>query len=452
MDTDLAASCRNQVKVKYCYSCMFWLIRLYNASSHRQLMSDTKYISLYINARWMPMVEHGYDVVLVGGCGHVGLPLGVALASTGLKVGLYDISSSAVSQVNQGVAPFFEPGLEPLLKECIDSSLLIASTERTIVETAESIIVIIGTPVDEHQNPEPHKVLEAVRELLPHLTNDQQLILRSTVYPGTTKLIEQMIESSGLNLQVSFCPERIAEGHAMVELFELPQLVASRSEEGFARCSALFEKLTKKIVRMTPEEAELAKLFTNAWRYIKFAAANQLFMLAENFGLNYENIREGLQEDYPRAKDLPRSGFAAGPCLLKDTLQLAAFNNNDFVLGHAAINVNEGMPLYVVSKLETTYKIQEMTVGILGMAFKAESDDIRSSLAYKLKRILRYKAKNVLTSDPYVQNDPDLVTVEELLGRSDLIIIGAPHSEYATLFVDVPLVDIWGFRGGSSGL
>ena len=170
-------------------------------------------------------------------------------------------------------------------------------------------------------------------------------------------------------------------------------------------------------------------------------------MMANDFGLDYERIRAGLTFDYPRASDLPGAGFAAGPCLLKDTMQLAAFNNNNFVLGHAAMMVNEGLPLYMVSRLERTYPLSTMTVGLLGMSFKAESDDIRSSLSYKLKRLLRFKAKEVLCHDPYVTVDPDLSPLEDVLERSDLLILSTPHRVYQELEVDVPLIDIWGPSG-----
>jgi UDP-N-acetyl-D-mannosaminuronic acid dehydrogenase len=129
-------------------------------------------------------------------------------------------------------------------------------------------------------------------------------------------------------------------------------------------------------------------------------------------------------------------------------MQLAAFNNNNFVLGHAAMMVNEGLPLYLVDRLSRRYDLSTMTIGILGMAFKGDSDDIRSSLAYKLKRILRFKAAGVLCSDPYVKVDADLVAETEALQRSDLLIIGAPHKRYIELEIDKPVVDIWGLRGG----
>jgi UDP-N-acetyl-D-mannosaminuronic acid dehydrogenase len=259
-------------------------------------------------------------------------------------------------------------------------------------------------------------------------------------------MVEQLLVNLRLDVDVAFCPERIAEGQAMRELYELPQIVASRSERALERATKLFRNLAHEIVYLEPEEAELAKLFTNTWRYIKFATANQLFMMANDFGLDYERIRAAVTYQYPRASDLPGAGFAAGPCLFKDTMQLAAFNNNNFHLGQASVMINEGLPLYLVARLEQSFDLSDLTVGILGMAFKAESDDIRSSLSYKLKRILRFKAARVLTHDPYVTVDPDLVALDALLTEADLLIIATPHSVYRDFETTKPVIDIWNLR------
>ena len=247
----------------------------------------------------------------------------------------------------------------------------------------------------------------------------------------------------GRQIDVVFCPERIAEGRAMVELGALPQLVAARTDVGFERAEALFGRIATEMVRLEPEEAELAKLFTNTYRYIKFAIANQFYMVANEYGLDFERIRGALTHNYPRAADMPGPGFAAGPCLFKDTMQLAAFNNNNFTLGHSSMLINEGLPLYLVSKADDRYGLEGKTVGILGMAFKSESDDTRASLSYKLKRILRFRAGEVLCTDPYVTTDPDLVPLEEVLERSDLLFVGAPHTPYRQLAPTSPVIDIW---------
>jgi UDP-N-acetyl-D-mannosaminuronic acid dehydrogenase len=227
----------------------------------------------------------------------------------------------------------------------------------------------------------------------------------------------------------------------------LPQIVSGRTAGVAERADKLFRHLSEKIIHLTPEEAELAKLFVNTWRYTRFAIANQLYMIANDFGVDFERIRTAVTEDYPRAKDLPGAGFAAGPCLLKDTMQLAAFNNNNFVLGHASMMVNEGLPSYLVSRLERRFDLGEMSVGLLGMSFKAGSDDIRDSLSYKLKRILKIKARRVVCTDPYVTVDPDLLPLEVVLQESDLLVICSPHRQYAELQTTLPVIDIWNLRG-----
>ncbi|MCW6011276.1 nucleotide sugar dehydrogenase, partial [Micromonospora sp. CPCC 205371] len=306
--------------------------------------------------------------------------------------------------------------------------------------------VVVGTPVDEHLNPDLGAVPRALERCVEHLAPGQLVILRSTVYPGVTALTEKLLSSKGLAVDVAFCPERIAEGKALTELFDLPQIVAARTPEVTARAEKFFRNLTDQIVPLEPEEAELAKLFTNTWRYIKFATANQFWMMANDFGLDFARIRHAITFDYPRASDLPMPGFAAGPCLFKDTMQLAAFNRNNFVLGHSAMLINEGLPLYVVSRLESRFDLSAMSVGILGMAFKGGSDDPRESLAYKLRKILLLKARETLCTDPYI-SDERFTPLAEVLERADLLVIASPHPEYRDLTTDKPLIDMWGLTG-----
>jgi UDP-N-acetyl-D-mannosaminuronic acid dehydrogenase len=393
-------------------------------------------------------VAFSLDVVVVGGCGHVGLPLGIGFADRGLKTAVYDINSASVAMVNRAELPFDEPGAAPVIERVIASGMLRASDDPAVISEAEHVIVVIGTPVDEHLNPDARAVPDAVLAIADRLRPGQLMVLRSTVFPGVTSLVESELERVGVSVDVSFCPERIAEGKAMTELFSLPQIISGRTDAVVARADKLFSNLTGVTVRLSPEEAELAKLFTNVWRYIKFAASNQLFMMANDFGLDYERIRSALAFEYPRANDIPRAGFAAGPCLFKDTMQLAAFTDNKFVLGHSAMLVNEGLPLYVVTKMGERFPdLSKMTVGILGMAFKSESDDTRSSLSYKLRRILRFRAGNVVCADPYVTTDPRLVPHDELMATADVVVIGAPHERYRALVTDKPIIDIWGITG-----
>ena len=384
------------------------------------------------------------NVVVVGGCGHVGLPFGMVLADHGMQVALLDIDKAKVEEVNAGKMPFLENGAEPLLKKVIGKSLH-ATTDRECLRKAGVIISVIGTPVDEHLNPTVAALYRSLDELIEYVPDDSLLVLRSTLYPGVTRLIFDRIKDRGRKIHVAFCPERIAEGKALEELTSLPQIISAFEPAALAKARDVFGGITQTLIELEPLEAELAKLFSNSWRYLNFAASNQFYMLAASYGLDFYRIYNAVTQEYPRMRSFARAGFAAGPCLLKDTLQLSAFSSNNFFLGHAAMLVNEGLPNFIVSQLRGDH-LSQRTVAILGMAFKGDSDDNRSSLSYKLKKLLRVEAREVLCTDPFVP-DPTLVPLEQAIEQADIIILGAPHSAYRDLQLppEKKVVDVWGY-------
>ena len=235
----------------------------------------------------------------------------------------------------------------------------------------------------------------------------------------------------------------------MEELVQLPQIVAAFDPAALDRARKLFLSIAPSVVELAPLEAELAKLFTNSWRYLNFAISNQFYVLAQTYGLDFHRIHEAVTRDYPRMQSFARPGFAAGPCLLKDTLQLSAFSNNNFFMGHAAMLVNEGLPNFIVEQLRRS-GVANQRVAILGMAFKSDSDDKRESLSYKLRNLLNVYAKEVFCTDPYVP-DPSLVPLETALERADVVILGAPHSIYRDLRIPEAkkVVDVWNFWGSA---
>lgn len=394
-------------------------------------------------------MKTSWRVAIIGGCGRVGLPFGIVLASQGHRVTLIDTNRSRVIAVNSGEMPFKEDGADEALKTLVNEFKIGATTDQGVVAEADAVVIVVGTPVDDHLAPVLNTIPEMVEQLAKDgvLNDDQLIILRSTVYPGVTSAVERALARHDLATSVALCPERISEGQAMVELFQLPQIVASHTQEGLDKARALLCGVSMKIIQTTPEEAELAKLFTNAWRYIKFAIANQFFEIAHRHQVNYEALRQIMSHDYPRASDIPSAGWAAGPCLLKDTAQLAAFSLNQFSLGREAIFVNEGLPTYIVDWMDRNYNLRESTVGILGMAFKAGSDDNRESLSYKLKKLLKFRAGRVLCTDPWV-NDGRLVGLNKVLDQSDILVVGAPHPEYDEIRADKTreVIDIWSGR------
>jgi UDP-N-acetyl-D-mannosaminuronic acid dehydrogenase len=388
------------------------------------------------------------DVVVLGGAGHVGLPLSLAFADAGLRTGIYDISQPTLDRIAAGEMPFLENGADELLRKVLATGRLELSDEASILARTDQIVVVIGTPVDEFLGPSMTVFERAVAQISPHLREGALVVLRSTVYPGTTAHVEGRLRAIGCVADVAFCPERIAEGHALEELRTLPQIVGADSDRAGARAEALFGRLAAKTIRTSSKEAELAKLFTNTWRYMKFAVANQFFMIADQAGVDYTNVLDAIRTDYPRAADLPGPGFAAGPCLFKDTMQLAAFTSDHFPLGQAAMQVNEGLPAYIVSALERRYGgLAGRTVGILGMAFKAESDDARASLSYKLRKLLAWAGARVLCTDPYVE-DERLTTLDCVLKDSEILVLGVPHRAYRELQIGgKDVVDVWGALG-----
>lgn len=386
-----------------------------------------------------------YDLCVVGGAGHVGLPLALVFAEKAQNVLIYDINEATLATIGSGVVPFLEHEAEPLLRQTLEQQRLTLSSDASEVGRARVVIITIGTPVDEFLNPVHRLMEECIDSLAPHLKSTELVVLRSTVFPGTTEWLGRRLQELGCTAQVAFCPERVVQGYAIREVQELPQLISGTTPEAARLAKELFELAAPSTVELTPKEAEFAKLFTNAYRYIQFAATNQFFMMAHAAGVDYHRILEGIKTDYPRAKDIPGPGFAAGPCLFKDTMQLSAFSHNNFSLGHAAMLVNEGLVLYLVEALAQQHPLPELTVGLLGMAFKAESDDIRSSLSYKLKKLLKFRACQVLTTDPWVDNDPELLPLEQVVADSDILVLCVPHQAYKGLdFGGKPVMDIWG--------
>ena len=388
-----------------------------------------------------------YDVCIIGGCGHVGLPFGMALADKGKQVALYDINQKSIDVVNQGKMPFKENGAEELIKKVTKNQKLVATSDLQAIKQARVVVMVIGTPVDEHLNPRVHDIFKAVKEVEDQLSDDQLLIMRSTLYPGVTDKVHDYLERAGKKTLVAFCPERIVEGHALTELYELPQIVAGCTPEATKRASELFSVLTKKIMVVKPMEAELAKLMTNTWRYINFAISNQFYMMTTKHELDFYKVYDAMTEDYPRLKAFAKAGLAAGPCLFKDTMQLSAFDSNNFFLGHSAMLINEGLPGFIVEQMKKKHDLSAMTVGLLGMAFKANNDDPRESLSYKLKKRLEFEAKEVLCNDPYI-DDPRFVSLADIHKKADIIVIGTTHADYAKEdWGNKPVIDMWNYYG-----
>lgn len=385
---------------------------------------------------------------IIGGCGHIGLPLAVAFCEKGFRVVAIDRDELAVEKVTMGSFPFFEENSQGKLEYALDTHRFSATSNISDIADCEIIIICVGTPVDEHLSPVPRIFLELIEEIKPFLSEGQLLVLRSTIFPGTTRLLERQLSPFGVD--VTFCPERIVQGKAFEEIYNLPHIVSGVSKQGIERASRLFETLGI-VVKGDIETAEFAKLFLNAYRYIQFAATNEFFTIANDANIDYSEVVRLMKTDYPRAEGLPSAGFSAGPCLVKDTLQLVAYSQNRFAMGSAAFQVNEGLAQYVVKEISRKIDLSNSVIGLLGMAFKPGIDDIRSSLSYRVKKALILQGAEVLCTDSHVVMDRTLLALEEVIQRSDVLILCTPQTDFkSSNFLGKPVVDIWNYLGNGN--
>jgi UDP-N-acetyl-D-mannosaminuronic acid dehydrogenase len=393
-----------------------------------------------------------YRVAVIGAAGHVGLPLALVLAEHGNDAVGIDTNAGAVEGINGGEMPFYEEGAEELLERCLASGRFRMTTELSEAREADVIVIILGTPVDENFNPVLGGLLKLVDGLCPHLREGQQVVLRSTVSPGTTDRVKKTIEKKtgmreGEDFDLVYAPERVLQGKAISEIKRLPHIVGAYSEESFERIGgplATFSEAKRHL--MKPVEAEIGKLITNMTRYVGFALANEYHYIADLYGANINKIIDACNDGYPRL-DLPTPGpNVGGPCLFKDgwfLVEKVPFN--DLIV--TSFRINEGMPAHIVSKLEQDESIE--SVAVLGMAFKANSDDTRNSVSFKLKKQLEFRGYDVRCYDPHVEGYGDASALE----GADALVLMAPHREFKDLAalmerVGNPgalVVDIWGF-------
>lgn len=394
----------------------------------------------------------GKVVSVLGGSGHVGLPFCLVLANYGYKVYGIDINEAVNKMVAEGKLPYMEEQGEEYLRNALKKQTLVMTSDASKIKESNIVVIALGTPVDDNLNPRISSLTQIIRDNNHFFTKNQIIILRSTVFPGTTEIIRRLLENVtgfvvGQDIFLVYAPERVAQGKAIEELRRLPQLIGAFDNKSYRLAEEFFSTfLEDKCFKLTPIEAELGKLITNMARYVEFALANESYLIAESFGANIHKIIDACNYNYPRL-NLPVPGpNVGGPCLYKDGwFLLERFPFNEII--STAFRINEGMPMQIVSKLERFPQIKKVT--ILGMTFKAGSDDIRNSLSFKLKKQLERNDYELVLVDPYVEGYKD---IENMQG-SDAVVLMTPHKEFSDLQAIIGLVgndeciyvDIWGF-------
>lgn len=373
------------------------------------------------------------DIAIIG-IGRVGLPLGLSLSDAGFKVVGIDVNVNTVDSVNNRIMPFDETGCEELIR-LVNFD---ATTDISIISSAQNIIITVGTPLMGHIETDLSQISKVVNDMLPYLRPGHNIILRSTIAPKTTEYVKKMLEQKtdflvGKDIFLSFCPERIAEGKALEEIRKLPQIIGSDDDISFERAKSIFSRLTEDIFKTSYTSAELVKLFNNISRYINFAVANQFAIIAETYGENVNEIIHMTNYKYPRGV-IPKPGFTAGTCLRKDFGMInESIPYTDLLL--SAWKINEFMPKFLVDNLKIKTPIYNKSVAVLGYSFKNDTDDTRDSLAPKLIRYLQREVPKVIKiHDPYLGETIDCIyknyEIEEALQSADIIYIATNHSTF----------------------
>ena len=402
------------------------------------------------------MVTWKYDVAVVGAGGRVGLPLSLVLVERGFRTVGLEIDKEKLQLLNRGQMPFYEREADEILSKHIvgQTGQLMFIEDYSMLADCESIIIVPGTPLTNDHTPDTSQIRNVLESAIKHIRPNHLIILRSTVSPGTTDQVREYLKSNLSSevfdsLDITFAPERLLQGHAMKELYELPQIVGAYSERGYRRVAMIFEKLGVEVLHVKPIEAELSKLFANNFRYIQFAIANEFFSICESLNVNFGRVREATNFNYSRST-IPYAGYVGGPCLGKDAwllIKARGCHPSQSRLISSAYEINENLPeiaIQIAKKMIGT--LNGKTVLVLGITFKRDSDDTRESPVHRLLNLTENEfVGNLVIHDPFAEPE-DLTTK---VATADVIFVGTNHSQYDdAAFLehakpDCLIVDIW---------
>jgi len=371
------------------------------------------------------------DVSVIG-LGRVGLPLALSFAERGLRVIGIDNDAARLAAVGEGRMPFEETGAQELLERVHASGQLTLSERVPDAARARHIVITLGTPSFSHIEIDMRDIRSALDDLLGVLAPGHSVILRSTVAPGTTEFVAgYLAKHRGLDIGeevfVAHAPERIAAGRFLEEIDTLPCIIGGVGSRSGEVVGELFKLFSAPIVQTTPAQAELAKIWANILRYTHFALPNLLMMDCERYGANVFEVIDLINHDYPRG-GIAQPGLTAGTCLRKDfTFSEERSAAPGMLL--AVSRVNESVPLFLLEGAKRRLgSLADRRVAVLGLAFKADTDDERDSLAHKLIRLLERELADVVVHDPHVPTPT--ASLAEALDGAEAVIVATNHSEF----------------------
>jgi len=381
--------------------------------------------------------------VAVVGLGRVGLPLALSFADRGMDVVGVDVDAGRLQAVSEGRMPFQETGTQDLLARVHAGGRLSLSGRVADAARARHIVITLGTPSFSHIEIDMRDIRSALDDLLGVLAPGHALTLRSTVAPGTTDFVAGYLAKHrgfeiGEEVFVAHAPERIAAGRFLAEIDTLPCIIGGVGARSGEVTAELFGVFDAPIVQTTPVQAELAKIWTNILRYTNFALPNLLMMDCEQAGANVFEVIDLINRDYPRG-GIARPGFTAGTCLRKDfTFSEERSAAPGMLL--AVSRVNESVPLFLLEGAKRRLgSLANRRVAVLGLAFKADTDDERDSLSHKLVRLLERELADVAVHDPLVATPT--ASLQEALEGAEVVVMATNHSQFCTLATLAAIAD-----------
>ena len=365
-----------------------------------------------------------FKVAVVGGAGHIGLPLSCYIQNNGIETLIVDKNLESLEQISKGIPPFFEENFEENLKSALDSGLA-STTDVSSIANKNVVILTLGTS---SKKIDKELFEEVLKEVFKYIQEDTILILRSTLESGTVQKIYENFQLDKKNIILTYCPERLAEGFAFEEIKTLPQIVGALNHEEYQKIKIFFDLLNINTIFASYKEAEFIKLFLNTYRYSQFSLMNYFSNIASEQSLDFKKLLDIARTDYPRLNGSPDPGFVGGPCLIKDSKTFAESYDDNLEIINKMLVTNQIYMNNIITEIKNKFIGNKIIQ--LGITFKPDSDDLRDSQSLLLNELLKEDGYEIEVVDPHVYNSKQYSDVKLF---SDNVLISTFHKEFKNL-------------------
>jgi UDP-N-acetyl-D-mannosaminuronic acid dehydrogenase len=389
--------------------------------------------------------------VSVVGLGYIGLPTAAVFANRGVDVVGVDVDPGKVEMINRGEVPIEEPDLDVMVHAAVVSGKLRATLEP---EPADAFLVAVPTPLNASHEPDLSYVQEAARRIAPVLKRGDLVVLESTSPVGTTEAMARTLGQSradlsfpqdageGADVQVAYCPERVLPGRILIELVDNDRVIGGMTPHCTERAIMLYETfVVGRCIATDVRTAEMTKLVENSFRDVNIAYANELSIICDNLGINVWELIE-LANRHPRVNILQPGPGVGGHCIAVDPWFIVHNAGPRARLIRTARDVNDSKPEFVLSKVEAALAGNaEPRVACLGLAFKADVDDLRESPAvFLVDRLASIPDVSIRAVEPYIAELPPMLArhgnvslatdANGAIAWADLVVVLVNHNQF----------------------